>query len=272
MQTIRNSNPNWKYEGVAYRAFTEKAQGTTALYRFYSKGYRGHFFTVDAAEAKSVKKNSNWKYEGVAFYVYPQAVDGAVPVHRFWSKRYRHHFYTTSETEKDDLAGHNPNWNYEGVAFYALAPLNANAKAVPAAAAAVRDDPAARTSGEPADAAWTLSAANGTAVAVPGLTEIGDFLWETRLDAPDSDELAGTGPAALDPEPVRLELKLQLPDGPFAATSWSAADGTVDEGWFEDAFDFRLPVSGVWHWLRIRDETGDEPFSVWIKADENGLP
>ena len=53
------NNPNWKYEGVAYRAFKEQASGTVALHRFYSKNYRGHFFTVDPEEAETVKKNPN---------------------------------------------------------------------------------------------------------------------------------------------------------------------------------------------------------------------
>ncbi len=116
------NNPNWTYEGVAYRAFKEQASGTVALYRFYSKNYRGHFFTVDPEEAETVKKNPNWNYEGIAYYVLasPDEITGAVPVYRFWSKAYRHHFYTTNEAEKDDLIANNPNWSYEGIAFYAL--------------------------------------------------------------------------------------------------------------------------------------------------------
>ena len=114
-------NPNWKYEGVAYRAFPEEADGTVALHRFYSKGYRGHFFTIDEEESWTIRlTNPNWKYEGVAYHVYPGEVEGSVRVHRFWSKGYRHHFYTTDEEEMWTIRLTNPNWKYEGVAFWAL--------------------------------------------------------------------------------------------------------------------------------------------------------
>ena len=52
-QNLIDTNPNWRYEGASYRAFTNQVAGTAALYRFYSKGYRGHFFTVDAEEAET---------------------------------------------------------------------------------------------------------------------------------------------------------------------------------------------------------------------------
>ena len=114
------NNPNWKFEGVAYRAFTEQAYGTTALHRFYSKNYRGHFFTIDEEEMETVRDtNPNWKYEGIAYYVYPEEVEGSVPVYRFWSKAYRHHFFTIDEDEMWTIRNTNPNWKYEGIAFYA---------------------------------------------------------------------------------------------------------------------------------------------------------
>jgi hypothetical protein len=120
-------NPNWKFEGGAYQAYTNEVAGTVALHRFYSKNYRGHFFTIDEEEMQTVRDtNPNWKYEGVAYYVYPEEVEGSVPVHRFWSKGYRHHFYTINEEEKDTLIATNPNWTYERIAFWAL-PLEGEA-------------------------------------------------------------------------------------------------------------------------------------------------
>jgi uncharacterized repeat protein (TIGR02543 family) len=115
-------NPNWKFEGGAYRAFTNEVAGSVPLYRFYSKKYAGHFYTIDEDEMWEVRNtNPNWKYEGIGYHVYPtNEIAGTVPVFRFWSKVYKHHFYTIDEAEKDDLIAHNPNWNYEGVAFYAL--------------------------------------------------------------------------------------------------------------------------------------------------------
>ena len=117
------TNPNWRYEGIAFSAFPERAPGTVPLFRFYSKTYRGHFYTIDEDEMWEVAENNpNWTYEGVAYYVYPERVAGSVPVYRFWSKKYRHHFYTTGAVERDDLIANNPNWKYEGVAFWSLPP------------------------------------------------------------------------------------------------------------------------------------------------------
>jgi len=122
--TLMCTNPNWKYEGVAYYAATEQVQGTVPLHRFYSKNYRGHFFTVDEDEMWTLQNtNPNWRYEGVAFYVYPDRrsdpTRSCTPIYRFWSKRYRHHFFTIDEDEMWDIRETNPNWKYEGVAFYA---------------------------------------------------------------------------------------------------------------------------------------------------------
>lgn len=113
-------NPNWDFEGGAYRAYTNHMSGTVKLHRFYSKKYKGHFYTVDETEKVDLEKNNpNWNYEGVAYYVYPEEVSGSVPVFRFWSKKYKHHFYTIDEEEKADLVANNPNWAFERIAFYA---------------------------------------------------------------------------------------------------------------------------------------------------------
>ena len=42
------------------------------VFRFWSKGYRHHFYTIDEAEMRTVRDtNPNWKYEGIAFYALP---------------------------------------------------------------------------------------------------------------------------------------------------------------------------------------------------------
>ena len=262
-------NPNWKYEGVAYRAFREQVDGTVALYRFYSKRYSGHFFTIDEQEMWTVREtNPNWKYEGISFYVYPEEIAGSVPVFRFWSKGYRHHFYTTSEEEKDDLIANNPNWKYECVAFWAMPAEEAS----PAGARGTMPNARDASSGNAhraTSAAWTLSAADGAAVAVSGVTETSGATIEARLDAPDAEELAAL-PADITAA-YPLVLCLALPCGAFDAELWSAADGTVADETVDGAFDFALPVTGVWHWLRVRDGEGDgdssDAFSVWLRAE-----
>ena len=280
-------NPNWKYEGVAYLAFDAQMPGTTPLYRFYSKNYRGHFFTIDEAEMRTVRDtNRNWKYEGVAYYVYPEPVAGSVPVFRFWSKGYRHHFYTTNEEEKDALIATNPNWKYEGIAFYALADdppppdptegqegegLAPDGKALPEGGGAISPSVAAGVA-----TAWTLATDGGAAVAVPGTTEIGATVVETRADAPNADELVAAARSGNTPfrsgddgrvsDDAPLALRLVLPEGAFGATLWSAGDGTVaEDAGAEGTFDFEMPATGVWHWLRVRDGDADA-FSVWLRA------
>jgi hypothetical protein len=168
-------NPNWKFEGGAYRAYTNGAAGTAALHRFYSKKYRGHFFTIDEAEMQEVRDtNPNWKYEGIAYYVHPEEVEGSVPVFRFWSKGYRHHFYTIDEEEKDDLIATNPNWKYEGIAFWAL-PLEEEAEEPGSKAAAggkgtgwTTGSRAARGGGEDAGAAAGGGRPAGAETVAPG--------------------------------------------------------------------------------------------------------
>ncbi len=269
-------NPNWKYEGVAYRAFREQAPGTTALYRFYSKNYRGHFFTINEGEKNNLRAhNPNWKFEGIAYYVYPRQAEGTVPVYRFWSANYRHHFYTTNEGEKDNLRANNPNWKFEGIAFWALE----KEAAVADAGRAMRDAELAMPDGGPGDgipgggasmrgAEWMLRAmgADGpAAIAVPGVTNLGDVLVETRRDIPDVSALAaffdeGAVPASA--------FRLSLPDGEWAVTLWSAADDPLVNEDAECAFDFDVPADGAWHWLRVSDPDADEDaFSLWIRAE-----
>jgi len=125
-------------------------------------------------------------------------------------------------------------------------------------------------------AAWTLAAADGAVVAVPGVTEVGGAVVEAWLDAPDADELASGSPTARNPEiPAsdgadELSLRLSLPSGAFGATLWSAAEGMLGEEKAEGAFEFELPATGAWHWLRIRDaadEDASDAFSLWLRAE-----
>ena len=114
------SDPNWRYESIAYRAFTNQVEGTTPLYRFYSRVFKGHFFTTSEAEMRKVRNTDrNWTYEGIAYYVYPRATEGTAPVYRFWSRVFHHHFYTMNAWERDKLIATDPNWTYESIAFFA---------------------------------------------------------------------------------------------------------------------------------------------------------
>ncbi len=104
---------------------------TTPVYRFWSDGYKSHFYTNSETEKENVLANDpNWCLENVAFKIDKFRSENTVSIHRFWSSNYRSHFYTASETEKSKLITSNPNWTYEGVAFYGYG-NNKNRDAIP---------------------------------------------------------------------------------------------------------------------------------------------
>lgn len=66
---LREAGGAWQYEGVAFKAYATKVDGTTELYRFVNKESGTHFYTVDIAEMDAVMLSGYFNYEGVAFYV-----------------------------------------------------------------------------------------------------------------------------------------------------------------------------------------------------------
>lgn len=63
--------PEWQYEGMVYSANTGAfGYASVPLYRFWSDAYKGHFYTISAAEKNNIAANMpEWQYEGVAYYV-----------------------------------------------------------------------------------------------------------------------------------------------------------------------------------------------------------
>jgi parallel beta-helix repeat protein/predicted outer membrane repeat protein len=123
-EVVRDYNPKqWRYEGIAYNAFTTQAPGTVPLYRFFSPEFGGHFYTASASEWQEVKRDyppSEWTYEEIAFYVYPlgTAIQSRA-VYRFWSPSAKQHFYTASPDESAEIQRTFPpsTWTYEGPNF-----------------------------------------------------------------------------------------------------------------------------------------------------------
>jgi uncharacterized protein YkwD len=67
--TIRRTDRNWTFEGVAFCAASNSSSTTTPVYRFWSPTFGKHFFTANAAEADAIRAgDKNWTYEGVAMY------------------------------------------------------------------------------------------------------------------------------------------------------------------------------------------------------------
>lgn len=119
------NDSNWRYDGIAFYAYSYEAEGTVPLYRFWSDIFMGHFFTIDEAEKEAVINNSDWTYEGIAYYVYPDSqslITDVVPIHRLWSDQnyFQGHFYSSFDKEVISL-DNTVNYAYEGIAFYGIA-------------------------------------------------------------------------------------------------------------------------------------------------------
>lgn len=68
----------WKYEGIAWYAYSTQQPNTAPIYRFWSDNKQHHFFTFNQNEKNCVLNSystSTWNYEGIAYYV-----PGAAPV------------------------------------------------------------------------------------------------------------------------------------------------------------------------------------------------
>lgn len=105
--------------GSAHSRAVVRDPGREPVFRFWSKGYRAHFYTISAAEKDSlVASNPNWIFERTAYLAERHSTGETVALYRFYSKNYRGHFFTISLAEKREVARTNPNWKYEGVAYY----------------------------------------------------------------------------------------------------------------------------------------------------------
>ena len=124
---IANAADVWRYEGIAYHAYTPQQSARLEIatvlpvHRFYSEALQTHLFTVHDNEKAHLIANAAdvWRYEGVAFYVPASSQEGTVPVYRFYSDMLKVHFYTIDENEKNHLIDKAGNvWRFEGIAYY----------------------------------------------------------------------------------------------------------------------------------------------------------
>lgn len=100
------------------------ATEASAVYRFWSDTFQGHFYTRSVNERNKVidlYPDSVWRYEGARFGAFGRQVEGTTPVYRFWSDALKAHFYTPSARERDRVIANYPDhiWKYERIAFYA---------------------------------------------------------------------------------------------------------------------------------------------------------
>ena len=302
----------WNFEGIAYYAYQFQHSGTVPLYRFYSPGAKGHFYTRNEGEKNSLVATAShiWNFEGVAYYVAASQTSGTVPVYRFFSPGAKHHFYTRSEGEKNNLiATASHIWNYEGIAFYAWTsatlPRSGATRSVDEAVGgglvppvhtpgqANTEKPASSVSpclgveGDDGSDESELSSENDSAtfslMSLPderplpdrGLIEFDGATVEIRPIQPQEGVFASELEAGWDGDAVAL--RLLLPAGVFSLPLWDDEANAVVDGMAEDSFDFELPMNGSWYLINAMDSDGNEVFSRWIRAfaddmDTSGVP
>lgn len=113
----------WRYEGIAFLAFSQQQAKTTPVYRFWSTAKQHHFYTASQEERDAVIAQYDpyiWNYEGIAYYAYPYPLAQSTPVYRFWSDTKQGHFYTASAPERDTVIATYPDhiWRYEGIGWH----------------------------------------------------------------------------------------------------------------------------------------------------------
>jgi subtilisin family serine protease len=54
----------WRFEGIAWYAYTTQQSGTLPVYRFWSNQHGSHFFTINESEKNSVETLPEWTFEG----------------------------------------------------------------------------------------------------------------------------------------------------------------------------------------------------------------
>lgn len=111
--------PTYRYEGVAYQAYTSQVTDTSAVFRFYNRETGVHFYTINAAERDwIIATNPPFQYEGPSWYARTSAGSGVNALYRFYSALRRSHFYTVNPAERDYVMATYPDFKYEDVAYY----------------------------------------------------------------------------------------------------------------------------------------------------------
>lgn len=75
---VANLGHVYQYEGVAWRARAQSAEGWVPMRRFYVASTGVHFYTASDTEYASLLLRTEFKYEGIAYYVRPWVVGGAL--------------------------------------------------------------------------------------------------------------------------------------------------------------------------------------------------
>jgi lysyl endopeptidase len=113
----------WARTGQSFSVYSDAPAGSSGVCRFFSTAFApksSHFYTPDANECATVKRNPSWQFEAVVFNAStPDAVGncagGASPVYRMYNNGQGaapNHRYTTSLTTRSQMLARG--WVSEG--------------------------------------------------------------------------------------------------------------------------------------------------------------
>lgn len=118
---VRNSLPQFVYEGVAFQVSDTPQAGLSPVYRFFNRRTGIHFYSINDEEMSIIEASlPQYVYEGVAYYASRVLGDGYRPLYRFYQLKKGFHFYTVDEAEKNRVRSTLPHYGFEYAAYYVL--------------------------------------------------------------------------------------------------------------------------------------------------------
>lgn len=117
---VRNTLPQFSYEGPAFYVSPVADTGLSPVYRFFNTQTGVHFYTISEEERALIQQSlPQLTLEGVAYYASKIGGVGYTPLFRFYLSEKGFHFYTISEMERDNVdAFLGATYRFEGVGYY----------------------------------------------------------------------------------------------------------------------------------------------------------
>lgn len=117
-KSIRENNPNFKEEGLAFFVGVEANDDLIPLYRFQNSSVPGTYLYAGEEERQSILQNdTNFREEGLAFYVHGVGANKGESFYRFQNSDLLGTYIFVAEQERQSIIENNPNFLLEGPAF-----------------------------------------------------------------------------------------------------------------------------------------------------------
>lgn len=117
---VKTNLPQYTYEGAAFYALGNPADGLLPVYRFANLRTGTHLYTISESEKNNVIATLSglFRFEGVGWYAKQSPAAGWTPIYRLRNQVTGSHFYTASATERDQILASSLPFFYEGLAYY----------------------------------------------------------------------------------------------------------------------------------------------------------